>query len=63
MARDEKPNDPLPGLLAEIDQAMKMAPTLARWAMSMFSAFSEAGFSEEQSLRLTMNQLKASTDD
>lgn len=56
---DEQPLDPLPALVATIDQAMKNAPILAKWAWAMFVAFKDAGFDDEQALRLTMNQMKA----
>jgi hypothetical protein len=58
---EDKPFDPLPGFLAEMDQMLKIVPQLARYAKGLFDAFVEQGFTEEQALRLTMNQLKPSS--
>jgi hypothetical protein len=56
---DEKqpdPHDPLPALLAELDQAMKMIPQQARAMRVMFVALVEEGFTYKEALYLTACQ-------
>lgn len=50
--------DPLPGIIASIDQSVQIVPHLARWAMALYESFTGAGFSEAQALELTANQIK-----
>ena len=57
MTGDEMPDDPLPALIAELDQALSMAPQLARMAMGYYREFEEAGFSSSQAIYLTACQL------
>lgn len=56
---NDEPNDddPLPKLIAELDQAIATAPHLARVARGYFDAFTAEGFSDRQSLHLTATQL------
>ena len=51
------PEDPLPALVAAVDQAGATAGMLARLAGAHFEAFKEAGFSESQALYLTAAQI------
>lgn len=51
------PEDPLPKLLAEIDQALAIAPQLARIAFGYHAAFQKEGFSARESLYLVACQL------
>ena len=62
MSKELEPDDPLPALMAAVDQGMMVAPTLARWAWALHKAFKAEGFSDEQALRLTMNQIKSTGD-
>lgn len=51
------PEDPLPKLLAEIDQALAMAPQLAKVAYGYHRAFQQEGFASKESLYLVACQL------
>lgn len=62
MGPDPEPVDPYPGLLAIVDQAIASAPLIAKWAWALFGNFKAEGFTEEQALRLTMNQLRVLAD-
>ena len=56
MADDQ--HDPLPAIIAELDQALAMAGQGARVAKGLFDAYVEEGFTEKQALYLvacTMN--------
>ena len=55
----DPPEDPLPALIAALDQVLAMAPQLARVARGTFEAFTEAGFTESQALYLTAVQLQS----
>lgn len=44
--------DPLPLLIAELDQAMKMAPMIAQMAKAQYDAYREQGFTDKQALYL-----------
>lgn len=57
------PFDPLPGLRAEIDQALEMASDLARMAKAWYDAFIEQGFAPRQALYLTAVQMKGDPGD
>jgi hypothetical protein len=59
---DRRPEDPMPGVLADIDQAIAMMPLLAQYARGVFEAFLEAGFSEAQAMTLTRDQLSRAFD-
>jgi hypothetical protein len=50
---EERPVDPLPALIAEIDQALKMAGEMARVSRAHYDAYREEGFSDKQALYLT----------
>ncbi|QEC47045.1 hypothetical protein FSW04_05225 [Baekduia soli] len=54
-----KPDDPLPALVASIDQLVALAPHAARAARGLFDAFRAEQFSDSQALYLTA----ASTQD
>ena len=56
----EEPHDTLPELIAEIDQALMNTKHMARWARGLYDAFIEQGFTPDQALALTMNQLRPS---
>ncbi len=55
--RDDHDVDPLVRLRAELDQAVAMAPELARTARGYYEAFGAEGFSERQALFLTIAEL------
>jgi hypothetical protein len=55
---DEAPVDPLPGLIAGIDQALKMAGEVARAHRAYYDAFIEEGFTERQALYAAVSWLK-----
>lgn len=48
-------DDPVPALVAGIDQAIAMAPHLARMAMGYFSAFVDEGFTDGWRGRMTLD--------
>ena len=62
-ADEEPPVDPLPALLANIDQALSMAGELARLARGYYDAFKHAGFSDAQAVYLTACQLHGDPGD
>lgn len=53
---DPEPHDPLPALMAELDQAMKMIPEQARAMRIMFRALRDEGFAYKEALYLTATQ-------
>lgn len=55
---DHYPDDPLPGLIAGIDQMLAIAPHLARTAMGFYEAFRAEGFTDSQAVYLAAVQLK-----
>jgi hypothetical protein len=55
---DSTPDDPLPALIAMIDQLVATAPQIARAARGLFDAFEAEGFGASQALYLTVTQLK-----
>ncbi len=56
---EQEPHDPLPALMAELDQAMKMIPQQARAMRVMFDALLAEGFTYKESLYLTACQFTA----
>lgn len=50
-------HDPLPAMIANLDQVIATAPHLARVARGLFDAFTGAGFAEKQALYLTASHL------
>ena len=52
------PEDPLPALQAELDQAAAMAPMIARSYRAYYEAFEAEGFTPSQALYLTACQGK-----
>jgi hypothetical protein len=59
----EEPVDQLAAMRAELDQAIAMAPELARTARGYFDAFVGQGFTGNQALYLTAVQLQSSPGD
>lgn len=53
----DTPEDPLPALRAELDQALAMAPELARMAWGYYETFKAQGFSDSQAVYLTACQI------
>lgn len=51
---DDMPVDPLPALMADLDQALAMASEVARLLKGHFDAFVEEGFTEKQALYLAI---------
>lgn len=49
---DNAPHDPLPALMAQIDQALEMAGEVARMAKSQYDAYRAESFTDKQSLYL-----------
>jgi hypothetical protein len=47
-----QPDDPLPGMIAEIDQLVAVAPQLARAVHGIYSAYRDQGFSDAQAIYL-----------
>lgn len=56
-------HDPLPAMLASLDQALAMAPQIARIYRAMYDAFVAEGFTESQALWLAFAQVNASAGD
>lgn len=54
----EEPHDPLPALIAEIDQALKMVPHQARAMREMYRALRAEGFAHKAALYLTACQFR-----
>lgn len=54
---EHTPDDPLPSLIAALDQAKATAPLLAQHARTLFLAFAEEGFDGREALYLTVTQL------
>lgn len=54
---ESDPLDELAMLRAQLDQAIALAPELARCARGYFDAFAECGFSEKQALYLAAAQM------
>jgi hypothetical protein len=52
------PDDPLPKLIADIDQMIATAPRLGQAAWGFYEGFRAAGFTDNQSLFLVAVQLK-----
>lgn len=50
-------DDPLPAMIAKVDQLAMEAPIVARCARAFFEAFNEAGFNEAQATYLTACQI------
>jgi hypothetical protein len=61
MPSDEH-NDPLPALIAEIDQTLAMAGELARAVRAYYDAFIEEGFTEKQALYAAVMWIKQPPD-
>lgn len=57
MKPDETPPDPLPSMIAGIDQAVEMFPQFARYAWELFDALRVEGFDEDQALVLARDQI------
>lgn len=51
------PHDPLPDLQAGLDQALAMAPEIARATHGFYEAFHAEGFTEPQALYLAACQI------
>jgi hypothetical protein len=58
MPDDKPPHDPLPGMIAEIDQALEMIGQQARVTKAAFDAYIEEGFNEKQALYLAASFFK-----
>lgn len=57
MSYGHTPEDPLPAMIAMVDQLAMQAPLIARAAHAFYTGFAEAGFKESQALYLTACQL------
>lgn len=55
----EDPRDHLARARAELDQAMMVAPSLARAYYTLHKAFREAGFSRQEALQLVVEQMRS----
>jgi hypothetical protein len=62
MPPEETPHDPLPALLAEIDQTLKMAGELARVVRTYYDAFLEEGFNDRQALYAAITWIKGPSE-
>lgn len=57
---DLNPDDPVPALPAEIDQAVATSPLLAGYARGLFNAFKGEGFTDSAALYLAAVHMKDS---
>jgi hypothetical protein len=53
----DEPHDPLPAMLADLDQALSMVPMLSSLHRGLYDGFRKEGFTDEQALRLTIAQM------
>lgn len=53
MSDNDQPVDPLPALVAAMEQALMYAPMIARQNKALYDAHVEQGFTEKQALYLT----------
>lgn len=53
----DEPEDPLPDLIASLDQLLALAPELARTYRGYYEAFMARGFSDSQALYLSACQV------
>jgi hypothetical protein len=60
MTDENAPVDPLPKLLAEIDQALAISGELARYQRGLYEQYVEAGFTEKQALYMAAEWAKPS---
>ena len=58
---NDDPQDPMPALIAAIDQACATAPAIAQYARALFVAFTDEGFTEAQALQLTIARMEHET--
>lgn len=56
---ENEPVDPLPALIAELDQALKMAGQMARIVRAHYEAYLEEGFTDKQALFLAASNFRA----
>lgn len=54
----DDPHDPLPGILAAVDQALAMSAEISRVTRGFYDAFKDAGFTDAQALWLANAQFK-----
>jgi 5-formaminoimidazole-4-carboxamide-1-beta-D-ribofuranosyl 5'-monophosphate synthetase len=50
---DLNPDDPYPAMMAEIDQAIAVAPQMARAVKGYYAALTDEGFNEKQAAYFT----------
>jgi hypothetical protein len=51
---EQEPFDPMPGMLAAVDQLAAVAPLQAKAMYSIYSAYVEAGFDADQAFNVVM---------
>jgi len=54
MSEEDVPEDPLPAMVAALDQLMMVVPQTAKAVHAVYTAYLEAGFSEGQAFEITM---------
>jgi len=58
MSPDDAPDDPLPAMIAGLDQALEMAGEVARVVHGHYQAFLAEGFTEKQALYAAVMWIK-----
>ncbi len=54
---DSEPEDPIPALVAALDQLLMVMPQHAKAAFGIYTAYLDAGFSEEQAFSITQSYI------
>lgn len=57
MSADEEPHDPLPAILASLDQMAQTMPLLAKGSKAIYDSYLEVGFDEEQAFEVVLTYI------
>lgn len=58
MNDDTDPIDPMPGVMAALDQVLALASEMARITRGLFDAYKAEGFSDQQAAYFTVCQIQ-----
>jgi len=56
---DEEPTDPIPGLIASIDQMLAIMPQQARAAHGIYTEMLDVGFDGDDALTITLEYVRS----
>jgi hypothetical protein len=62
MSESDEHFDPLPKMIADLDQALEMAGQVARMTRGHYEAFIEEGFNDKQALYLAIAYLRGPSE-